>query len=67
MTHSYIPQPVRARRRELERQATALLRRADRRRRQARKPVRGTTSPQELPRKLTLADLPELRRRGFVP
>jgi hypothetical protein len=61
----YIPPRVRAQRQELERAATALLRRADRRRR-TRKPERKPAAP-TTPRKLTLADLGELRRKGLVP
>ena len=67
MRRSYISQRIRTRRLELEHQADAILRAADRRRRpkRKRKPASPVTSAE--PRRLTLADLGLLRRKGLVP
>ena len=67
-SHHYEPMELRARRHALERQATALIKAADRRRRKVapnmtRKPA---PSPAE-PRRLRLEDLAELRRQGRIP
>jgi hypothetical protein len=66
--HQAPPARVRTRRRELERQADAILRVARRRRAVEGRKRKSASSPISTgPRRFTLADLSELRRRGRVP
>ena len=70
MRGSFIPAQVRARRAALERAGTAMIRAADRRRlKPASRPAPAPSpaiSPAE-PRRLTLSDLPRLRKEGRLP
>ena len=69
--HWYDPSWQRERERTaLEREATKLIRNADRRREASRHASRRQPPPREtpaLPRKLTLQDLELLRKRGLLP
>ena len=65
----YQPKQIRELRRELEQQATRLLRRADRRRHNKSRDRAASSAPpiDTPPRCLTFDDLPRLRKEGKVP
>jgi hypothetical protein len=62
----FLPHQQRERYRVLEKQASELLK-ADRRRRQSSSPAKSAPITSGTPQRLTLADLPTLRKQGRVP